>query len=80
MEGVNQLFKYETKTKQIKNPKHKLCLEGNLTTQEIKFAECDDNKAFQKWKWSRLVNVAMLDDWEESGRPFEEYGSYYWND
>lgn len=80
MEGANQLFKYEMKSKQIENTKNNVCLEGNLTSRDVRFAKCDGNEGNQKWSWSSFTNKTMLENWEESGRPFEGSDSYYWAD
>ena len=79
LEGGNQLFKYNLETQQISNPKHKRCLEADITKKKLKFVICDEEVESQKWIWTNFVNKLLLDNWNRSGRPFENI-EFTWYD
>lgn len=80
MHGVNQLFKYELKTNQIKSPANEKCLEAFPDDGRLDFRPCDESAATQRWTWTDFVNETSLENWIDSGRPFEDDDMFYWDE
>ncbi|KAG5672938.1 hypothetical protein PVAND_003025 [Polypedilum vanderplanki] len=78
LSGGNQLFKYDFRTKQIKNMNNKLCIEGNAEERTLKLTKCDEMLKSQKWIFSDFVNATALQNWYESGRKFKDDNSVFW--
>lgn len=81
MNGGNQLFKYDSRTKQIVNLLKKMCIEAVENTEEmsIKLQKCDENLKTQKWIFTTFINQTAIQDWHKSGRPFKNNHYFYWD-
>ncbi|XP_013411643.1 putative polypeptide N-acetylgalactosaminyltransferase 10 [Lingula anatina] len=64
MQG-NQLFKYNSKTKQIFHPISNHCLDSDSGNKEIFMTQCDENLQSQKWTFEKLNAVEMKKLWNE---------------
>lgn len=71
--GYNQLLSYLTYTFQIFSPLNDLCLEGSVESRTLTLSDCDEESKSQKWLWGEATNDFMLNDWNNHGRPFEDY-------